>query len=235
MIVDAIDAYRLCDPAKEQMDDRSVLDPMLQRRLDRPAGPVGDVEAEHRTRHPLPTSSSPRRTIVVAACAAALALGGLVVAMRDRGDDRPSGIAPEPVASMASPTVAPTAAPIEDQVELQALATDAVVDDFLAAINSSSSDDALALLSPQSDCNKPMQPDAAQETCGQYWVRQIAIGAEVSLIQCGGVGARRCSLVLRSEPNDMGYADPSRTGTVRFRLDDEHRLVFGWVDRPTSG
>ena len=234
MIADAIDAYRLCDPATEQIDDRSVLDPMLQRRLDWPAGPVGDAEAEHRTRHLLPTSS-PRRAIVVAGCAAALALGGLVVAACDDGDDRPSGIAPEPVASMTSPTVTPTDPPIEDLVELRALATDAVADDFLAAINSSSSDDALALLSPESDCNEPMQPDAAQETCGQYWVRQIAIGAEISLIQCGGVGARRCSLVLRSEQNDMAYADPSRTGTVKFRLDDEHRLVFGWVDRPTNG
>lgn len=242
MIADPLEAYRRCDPADDRMDDRDdweVLEPMLRRRLDA----LGGAGSDDATSRAAVAGSVPRRhrTLLGALSVAALAVGGIVIAMGSAGgDDRAFGIADEPGERARSEDASSSNRTLttldRDAGALHALATDALADDFADAINGAALDDALAVLSSESDCDWPQRPDYAEETCAQYWAHQVAIGTDLSFHACDGTRGRRCGLVLRSQlATVMGHPDRSRTGTVRLRLDDDHLLVFAWEEAPATG
>jgi hypothetical protein len=229
MTNDVLERYRRCDPAQRAALDWETVGTMVRRRLD---DPVSHDRQRRPSREAGRSRSASSRWRVITACAVALgAVATIGVAFASSGSEGDRRLAAEP-ASEPTPNAThdvPAALPTsvgDLPAQVQALAIDSLADGVADATNAGAVRDAVALLSPTSDCDWPMSPSRLATSCDDFWSYQVTTGVDVAFRSCAGTVRQRCTLTMATRPAAMmGRPDRARDLRVELELDGDQLAV----------
>jgi hypothetical protein len=223
-----LEQYRHEDPALSAERSWEMAEPLIRDRIGHRVTVTGpDTAAGPATR------GSVRRVMVACAVGALLATALLVSSIRS-APDAPMDAVRSP-ATTSDGSSSGSRALVGVPLAVRGSLIDSRVAELSTAINAGDLTPALDVLSFESDCDWPMLPDVAIETCAQFWGHEIALGGTIEVSECTGDGRRRCTITMSSRLAKIsGHAGHRAIGRIELALDDRGHLVFEWAVAPAG-